>query len=208
MHMPKAAGNSIKWRFRHPEVILERLKQNNFLGYRFKTISHNLRSKNYLSLEKYLEGKPRENFYVFSFVRNPWDRVVSSFFYLNKGGIRTGEDKRDREKYIHKYNGDFGAFVRDAFLTNEIFQQIHFRPQYEWITNENGDLLTDFIGRHENLQRDFDFLCDTIGFPKKPLGHTNTSKHDNYKKYYTSETSEIIRKAYKKDIELFGYSFE
>ena len=61
----------------------------------------------------------------------------------------------------------------------------------------------DFIGRFENLQGDYDTLCDTIGKPRVQLPHLNKSKHDHYAKYYDDETRRVVALRHAKDME-FG----
>lgn len=157
----------------------------------------------------------RDEYFVFSFVRNPWDRLVSTFFYILKGG-RADIDKRRRELYLEKYNGDFGRFVRDIenWFSIEEDESIypdkyipHFRPQCEFICDDNGRVAVNFIGRVENIKNDFKQLCDILSVGKVKLRRTNKSSHRAYHKYYDDETREIVTEYYRQDIETLGYSF-
>jgi len=138
-----------------------------------------------------------ENAFKFCFVRNPWDRLVSLFFYRS----------------LNKQYKDFREFCLD-FKDQEIEPiglynarlNSQFNEQVSWITDEKGRLLVDFIGRFERLEEDFSRISRVLGV-KARLPHRNRSDHSNYRKYYDEETIGIVRQRYKRDIEFFGYDF-
>jgi len=165
-----------------------------------RVLDHNLRTPYHISLATFKQHNPQ--YYSFAFVRNPWDRVVSSFFYLKSGGDRD-DDQRDADKYL-PYDS-FREFVLGAFAAEDIFNQIHFRPQYQWISNEQG-IAVDVIGRFESLEQDFQQIFHNLRLPVYRLHHSNRSKHDVFTSYYDEETWAVIGKAYQTDIELFNYA--
>ncbi len=113
------------------------------------------------------------------------------------------------------------------------FSFINYRtivPQYDFLYDSKERLLVDFVGRFENLQADFDLICERLGIQESKLPHVNTStrkggnlwgiiikylskttfrqeKHKHYADYYDDETREFVSIMYKKDIETFGYTF-
>ena len=113
--------------------------------------------------------------------------------------------------YIKKYKGDFSWFVNDFVAADKIKDVFHTHPQYEFIYNPEGRLLVDFVGKFENMQEDFDKLCDHFGVPHTPVPHKNKTQYRNvrhYAQYYDDKTREIVADKYAKDIQLFGYKFE
>lgn len=158
----------------------------------------------------------REDTFSFTFTRNPWDRLVSTYFYIMKGG-RAPIDKRRRETVLKKYSGDFKAFVNDIANWIDITEEDsrypdqlipHFRPQVEFIYDEQGNCLVDFIGRFENLEEDFIKLCTLLPVSGVKLQKSNKSSHRHYSTYYDERTRNIVAQYYADDIRLFSYTFE
>ena len=186
VHIPKCGGSSLTGLLKDLNICV---------------IDHNIRNPHF----KYLRDRvsqDREN-YIFTFTRNPWDRLVSSFFYLKQGGVNV-KDKIDSNRYL----SDYSSFEDMVVNWNEsLFNQLHFMEQYKWIHDGNGELMPDFIGKLENIQQDFDTVCDKIGIPQQKLPHKNKSKHKHYTEYYDEETKQLVAETYAKDIEYFGYKF-
>jgi chondroitin 4-sulfotransferase 11 len=165
----------------------------------------------------YMLNYPNEfNLYFkFTSVRNPWDKVVSFYHYHVK------------RKWDLKWDWDatnaptFTEFVKITSSYTKQKQESIFKGgpspctyhkriasnQLDWITDENQNIMVDYIMRLENLQQDFNTVCDKIGIAKKQLPHQNKSKHKHYTEYYDEETKSIVAEKYAKDIEYFGYEF-
>lgn len=156
-------------------------------------------------IKKIFGERDFNSYFKFTFVRNPWDRVVSAFFYFKAGG-RMESDKKWAEKNLIQYN-DFSTFVRDWINPVRIYKKAHFIPQYKFICEKDDPPQIDFIGHFESLQRDFNFIKGRLGIDTE-LQHLNPSKRTDYKKYYTEETKGIIAHIYHRDLEIFGYDFE
>jgi hypothetical protein len=138
----------------------------------------------------------RDSCFVFSFVRNPYDRLVSAYKYLT-GGHGNGQDT----KFGKTLSLDFKCFVKNQLNNN--LNWLHFKPMVHFL---NDDI--DFIGRMENYDHDFKIVCNEIGISCRKLPHKNKVNHKHYTGYYDDETREIVAKKYARDIELFGYKFE
>jgi len=128
-----------------------------------------------------------KKYFKFAFTRNPYDRVYS--FYLFK-------------KY--KSNTDLPS-PDISFI--EYLNIPHFKNTQTFCDLFAGKPEMDFIGRFENLQQDFNTVCDRIGIPRQELPHASKTNHKHYTEYYDDETREIVATKYAKDIEYFGYKF-
>jgi chondroitin 4-sulfotransferase 11 len=154
----------------------------------------------------------RTKFFVFGFVRNPWDRLVSAYFYMKKGGQPGNrDDKKSYEKYF-KYNKSFEEFV-DHFYENRsfYFQQNHLKTQSYYLQNKNVIDL-DFLGKYEDLYRDMNNLLVKLNIKSKvnieEIPEKNISIHNHYKKYYNAEMVRKVAELYRADAKNFNYSFD
>lgn len=146
-----------------------------------------------------------KKYYKFTFVRNPWDRLVSTYFFLKNGGL-TEKDKIWADANLATYKS-FKDFVENWLNEENIKKSLHFQQQYVFLENEKGMIAVDFIGRFENIDEDFRKITQVLKIDRK-LGKRNVSKRDaDYRKYYNNKTRAIVASVYNKDIELFNYKF-
>jgi hypothetical protein len=82
-----------------------------------------------------------------------------------------------------------------------------FMPQVDWISDENGRVIVDFIGRFEQLDADFAAVCERIG-RQVTLPHVKQSTSGDYRRHYDNRTAETVAAWFAKDIAQFGYTFE
>tara|TARA_B100000035_G_scaffold311618_1_gene321502 strand:- start:10749 stop:11423 length:675 start_codon:yes stop_codon:yes gene_type:complete len=143
--------------------------------------------RKHASLSSYNESDIR-NYKLFAAIRNPYDRLVSHWKWETR-----------------PTNSSYRGFSFKRWLN--IPQFWWHTPQTEFIHSEHRDIDCVDLIRFENLQQDFDTVCNKIGIPKQQLPHKNKSKHKHYTEYYDDETREIVSKKFAKDIEYFGYEF-
>ena len=137
--------------------------------------------------------------FTFAFVRNPWDRAVSQYAYRTKTNQHADVDA----------DMPFETWVRRAFVERDpelINKDILFRPQSDWVTDADGSMLVDFVGRFERFAEDFAHVCKQIGV-EADLPHKNRSSRGSYTTYYDAETARIVERFFAEDIERFEYTF-
>lgn len=147
-----------------------------------------------------------KDFYIFTFVRNPWDRIFSAYNFLKQGGFDE-QDRRWSKKNLASFT-NFDHFVCEWVTEENIYSWNHFIPQYKFLCNQFGNINIDFIGRFENIDNDFKTIINEINCDVQ-LSHTNKSNKitKKYTDFYTKKSINIIQNIYKKDIELFEYEF-
>lgn len=133
--------------------------------------------------------------YKFVFVRNPFDRMVSHYHYYQKSG----------NIFVDGYD-TFTEWVKDERNLDKRFQNT--TSQYLHWCSINGHNVMDYIGRFENLEADWREVLEQLGLDYRPLPVINASKHEHYSTYYDDETREIVTRRFKRDLDVFGYSFE
>lgn len=156
--------------------------------------SRNFRSHLHASeIEQYLPTQVFDKFYKFGFVRNPWDWQVSLYHYMSQiSDHHQGE--------IAKRFSSFEEYLDWRVVKDK-------RTQKDFFYDSENNLKADYVGKFENLATDFDFICKEIGIDAE-LGHKNSSKRSNdYRKYYSTETKNLIADHFEDDIKLFGYDF-
>ncbi len=88
-------------------------------------------------------------------------------------------------------------------------QHILFQSQASLLVDDDGQtLLTDRVGRVEDMQTSYDAICAQIGMPSRPLDRVNGSTHGDYRRYYDQALIDGVAARYAQDLDLFGYSFE
>jgi len=148
--------------------------------------------------------KKAMTYFKFTLVRNPWDRLVSAYHFLLSGGMNSSDESWAKNN-LAEYDG-FEDFVKKWINNKNIYTYIHFVPQYEFISDINGVVKADFIGKIENIDNDIKKISSTLNTEIK-LNKLNGSKQRPYTEYYNDETKKIVFEVYEKDITLFGYEF-
>jgi Sulfotransferase family len=152
-----------------------------------------------------------DEYFKFAFVRNPWDRLVS-WYTMVTAFPRAGNELW---QYVRDNGSTFEEFIYNCTDEVEIKEGVHYSFAYnqlDYVTDEQGKLLVDFIGRLENFDMDVQEVFRRIGYELETVPHKNRSSHKrghkHYSTFYTPETEMAVRERFEKDIEYFGYEFE
>lgn len=192
IHIQKTAGTSVT-------NSLNKIEETKQLYYPHSMI-------NILNVRNY------QNYFKFCFVRNPFDRLLSWYNMIINKGVHN-----DWSDYLLKNSDNFSEFLN---LTEIIIEKNPLESMYEieypksisfnqldYISDNNGNILVDFIGRFEIINEDYNKIMEKINVKDLPLPHLNKFDHKDYRNYYTDKDVEKVYEMYKRDIEYFGYEF-
>ena len=167
---------------------------------RCQVIGHSPEEYRVRTLSSFRRDNP--DAFVFTFVRNPFDRLLSAYAYLSRH--QWSYYMEAQRRCIEPYR-DLEDFVLRGVGSGEVLWQEHMRPQYSWVVGDDGRLLVDWIGRYESLQADFDRISDMWKWPRMELGVSNSSEHGKYRVYYNAPMVEVVLRVFEVDFVLGGY---
>lgn len=130
----------------------------------------------------------------FTFVRNPWDRMVSNWKMFTSQPARIGQLRSMTNKDLKKFD-DFVYFA--ITMSNH-----HWQPQ-SMFTPEK----LDFIGKLETFDDDMNNLRELVGEAPLNLKKHNTTHRKRYQEYYSTSLVDVVADYYNEDIAKFGFRF-
>ena len=167
--------------------------------------------KSCLELERFKKS------FVFSLVRNPFDMLVSYYHHDDCAGWE-GCRYDSARKFIRGSKYDFSTF--------ESFIRAYCDEGYVWhkpalkdflffqIFHNSGKAMVPFVGKFEYMDVCCSMLCHAVYGDKricmmqKPKNTATARDKKDYRVYYTSDMVRLVEKKCKRELEMFGYSFE
>jgi len=146
-------------------------------------------------IRRFLTEEELRAYFKFTIVRNPFDRMVSEYAW--RYGEQGAQDSRVR----------FAEFVDwvDSLIAGGEYRDdlslLHLWPQSDYVFDERGRGVMDFVGRFEQLQADFDKVCELTGLAPVTLGREQKSRRRPCQAYYDPRTIEKVSAVYHRDFE-------
>lgn len=130
------------------------------------------------------EAQQWRNYFKFTVERNPWDKVVSRYFWK----YRERQKRPDFESFVtkDKLNSDFNMYSLE------------------------GKLQVDYVCRYEQLNDGLSEVSKIIGHKIPPLSHFNASTRQSrdYRTLYSATSRDRVAAHFAREIALFGYDFD
>jgi len=170
---------------------------------RFDTQSINSKGLPFSFISKKKVSRFADKCFVFSFVRNPYHRILSC--YLDK--IKKETSYKGFLRYGNKFwkSMTFFEFLETIQKIPDSDADQHFQSQASILSDQNNNLLPHFIGKLENFEDDFRILSHKLKTDSLKVAHQNRSKMKNRRSFLNQTTKELIFKRYEIDFEQFDY---
>ena len=171
-----------------------------------------VRTSNKNLAQKYISQNRLEPYIIFTFVRNPFARLVSCF--NQKYEFKDGAYQCTINEIFSNFAqlSSFSDFINKIYRHPLHFLEPHMAPYSDRIEHfEKSGLKIDFIGRFENIKEDYQRFkkqFDLENLP--PMRHSNISKKPkkDWRDYYTPSLAKKVYRRYRKDFIRFGYEDE
>lgn len=193
LHVPKVAGTSIKSaipidaEYRHLDIF------DRFLGIDWAHAT----TEEYREYYPWLIPQIMKKF-RFTFVRNPYKRMLSEYRW-----------RRIRWRSLLKHKTKFVQFIDNVANGHPYELPEHFKPQARFVEFDGQPV--DFVGKYENLSKDWQTLCRnaSIKASQAKLRRTNKSRKRRLRWTYsllTPEAKSKIYKLYEEDFDTLEYT--
>ncbi len=141
-------------------------------------------------IRDHLEADRWETFLKFAFVRNPWEMRLAQFYATQPPAE--------------------GASLVDAVAFEDfLLTADRSRSAYaDYLCDDSGRLMVDFVGRYENLEQDFANLLARIGIDPTTSDLPVFEPVADYAGYYNFLTRDLVAGEFRQDIERFDLRFD
>jgi hypothetical protein len=134
--------------------------------------------------------------FCFTLVRNPWDRLVSYYHWLQK-------QRFDHPAVALSQTLEFADFLRHP----NTVATLSAWPSERYLTDVAGTLQDGLFIRLEHFQQDAAPLEAHLGFALE-MPHENRSDRGDYRQYYDDALADLVAQICAKDIARFDYRFD
>jgi len=124
---------------------------------------------------RFADKRKFSEYFTFSFVRNPVDRFLSAYYFL-KSGRGTRQDTSFFNRELSRFTS-IDSVVGEWLDERSVYFWPHFVPQVDYLTDSNGSVIVDFVGKVESFERDFNIIATSLGCIRS-VGKVNSGVYE------------------------------
>jgi hypothetical protein len=152
---------------------------------------------------------------VFTFVRNPYSRLVSMYHYqIKKAKMQLQSNSSPQArlrsiKILALASNGFDYWLECIYYQKKELLDIHPDPSTITVSSWFNGTVPDIVVKTEELGSEFYKIAEllTAGQSTDPLPWINTSEHKPYRDYYNAKTIGWVSEQFHDDLEMFEYTF-
>ena len=140
--------------------------------------------------------------FKFSIVRNPYDRVISTYKFLKAWEDTPAKCKEELAKFK-----DINEYILSDLWEESDGPDSIFKPQHFWLTdtNDSNKVIVDFVGKVESLDKDTAYIQSRIERREiEPVVTPQLNKIEGNLELSAQSIAKINR-VYKRDFTLWHY---
>jgi hypothetical protein len=198
IHIPKCAGMSVINILNNAKIYPTKLQWHRKLDFYSEEIN---------------------SMYKFTFIRNPWDRIASHFYFQGPGAPEWPEKDINQmvtTKRQYRYPSGFHKMSFKEFVLKFVCNEnvipsnknlFISQPITHRLKNKQDEIDFDFIGRVENFGEDFANLTKQLNITTNSLKVNNNNQNTNYRNLYDSYLYDVVKEYFKEEIDYFGFEY-
>lgn len=214
VHIPKTGGTSVEvainthyYKYGYGVIFTD--KNNEINQIRYENLKKVVKMRNLNITRKFALQHLKSNeykvtlgddtyneYFKFAICRNPYDRIISEFFWCEIPEIG--------DKHGQSFD-DFLEYVQKCVLERNYYETIyhdHLIPQHEFIYDEKNNLQINKLFKYENFDEVKNFLKKELNITNIPHWHKRSSDKEIE---LTNKQKQIIYKIYRNDFILLNY---
>lgn len=198
IHINKCGGTSLTQALKpfltHEDIVLggfpEAEKRSEEYFKKYGIYKHSTASE----IKKFVGSDVWNEYYKFATIRDPWDRVVSTYFWFHKTGWK-GYGKGDKVRSMSFEEYALSSLMDEKTCTDFLY-------------DEQGNLIVDEYYNISDLKSLIDVLKNKFNLNGLTLERKNSTSHRDYFQYYSSHQIRArIASYFSKDLINFGFDF-
>jgi len=149
-----------------------------------------------------------EDYTIVSVRRNPWDREVSSFWFV-AAALRKEEFNITKAAPIEEVKEKFNSYLEGIYINGNPVNHVYGQSDVYYFTPA-GEPRCDIYLDFNNLDQEYQELCQQLTIPYEPLGRFNSHQRKqglDYTHYYDKSMRDLVAAYWNRDIWFFQWQF-